>query len=226
MATTKTTKRGPGRPPKNPRAKKVETPTADDLDDLSGATEKPSDEDLSLDMGTVYGGVSAHWLSHVFGMDRVTVKKRLAEGKCKIVGKGRTGAPMYLVRDAAAWLVKPQVDITSYIKSLRPNDLPPILNAAYWDAMLKRQKWEENAGDLWRTNDVMDVFGSLAATLKSTIQLWPEQVSGRTDKQRLELEQRCDGLLNAIHHILVESPNARRTPSSMEEPPEKEDDLV
>lgn len=220
VTTVKPAPKRRGRPPSNPKATKkpasTTKPADDDYEDLIGPS---STEELSLDIGAVYGGVSANWLCHVFGMDRVTVKKRLAEGKCQVAGKNK-GTPLYLIKDAAAWLVKPQVDLTKYIQGLRPNDLPPILNAAYWDAMLKRQKWEENAGDLWRTKDVIDVLGNLATTLKSTIQLWPEQVSGLSDKQRLELEQRAAGLLDSIHHILVTAPDRSRSVSSAEEPGE------
>lgn len=229
MATTRKAPARRGRPPANPRARKTTPPPAAEPDDLigGGATADEVQELANgLDLGVVYGGVSASWLAHVFGMDKNTVKKKLANGNCTIVGKNK-GTPLYTIKEAAGFLIAPKVDLATYVKSLRPNDLPPILNDSYWAAMLKRQKWEENAGDLWRTNDVMDVFGTLATRIKSTIQLWPENVKGLTDAQRLSLQQQTDSLLNDIHDIMVAAPLERRTPSSAEEPDDSgEDELV
>lgn len=228
-----TAQRKPGRPrgrqPTNPRAQKA-TPAPEPEDDLIGSSPEAPKDDMAqgLDLGVVYGGVSASWLAHVFGMDKNTVKKKLAQG-CTIVGKNK-GTPLYTIKEAAQYLVTPKVDLATYVKSLRPNDLPPILNDAYWAAMLKRQKWEENAGDLWRTVDVLEVFGGLSMMLKTTIQLWTDEldrVQGMTDAQRVALTQMTDGLLNNIHEILVTAPKLRNTPSSMVDPADREvDDLV
>ncbi len=208
--TTRTTTRRRGRPPKDPRASK---PVEEDLIGGSTSDEKQELAD-GLDLGVVYGGVSASWLAHVFGMDKNTVKKKLAQGNCTIVGKNK-GTPLYTIKEAASYLVPPKVDIDSYMRSLRYNDLPPMLQAAYWDAMTKRQKWEKEAGMLWRTDDVMDVLGKFATTIKSTIQLFPENVKGLTDKQRIGLQQQVDSLLNDIHEIMISAPREGYTPSSV-----------
>lgn len=203
-----------GRPPAKPRVTKA--PAADPLDDLIGDASDQEKAELAngLDLGVVFGGVSASWLAHVFGMDKNTVKKKLAAGNCTIVGKNK-GTPLYTIKEAAGFLIPPKVDLATYVKGLRPQDLPPILNAAYWDAMLKRQKWEVLAGDLWHTHDVLDVFGTLATRIKSTIQLWPEQVKGLSEKQRADLQQRADSLLNDIHDIMIHQPREGHVESSI-----------
>lgn len=220
-------KRGRGRPRKNPIS------SAGRDDDLIGGgaptglrNDGPALD--GLDLGLVYAGVSAHWLAHVFGMDKNTVKKKLA--RCEVAGKnGQT--PLYRIKDAAAWLIPPKVDIMTYIKGLRAQDLPPVLNDAYWSAMIKRQKWEENAGDLWRTNDVLSVFGSAALRIKSTVQLWVDEldrVVGITDEQRVMLSQLSDGLLEEVHDIFVTSPSKGETRSTItqhDEEPER-DELI
>lgn len=174
------------------------------------------EESLKMDIAEVYGGVSAHWLSQVFGHDKNTIKKKLAAANIEIVGY-RNGGPLYRIADAAQWLVKPKVDLVSYVKSLRPNDLPPMLNEAYWSAMLKRQKWEENARDLWRTEAVLEVFGDMALNIKTTVNLWIEEVDRQeslTPEQRKILTKLCDNLLEQIYQMMVEAPKKRRTQSS------------
>lgn len=215
MTTVKPTtpRRKPGRPPGSSRAKK---PAAASFPDDPNATPEEREEMAKgLDLGVVYGGVSAHWLSNVFGMDKNTVKKKLS-ASCTIVGMNK-GTPLYTIKEAASYLVPPKVDIDAYMRGLRYNDLPPMLQAAYWDGQLKRQKWQVNAGELWHTTQVLDVLGELAKTVKTTIQLWPDQVQGLSDKQRIELQERTDSLLNSIHHIFVTAPQEGFTPSSMEE---------
>lgn len=191
--------------------------TQDEIDDLiGGQVEEPGiGEQLKID--DVYRGVSITWLAQAFGMDKPTVRKRLAH--CPPIGKMRD-YEIYSLRQAAAYLVEPKIDIGQYLKSLRPVDLPSYLQDTYWSAMLKRQKYEENARQLWRTGDVLAVFGDMAMTFKSTVQLWVEnldRVYGLTPEMRQTMTQQGDNLLEEIHRIMVEAPLKRCTTSSAEE---------
>lgn len=213
-----TTGKPRGRPRKTP-----EQPAPDD-DDLIGSIEPEhepleGDADLVMAIADVYGGVSASWLAQVFGHDKNTIAKKLAAANIEVVGR-RNGGPLFRIPDAAAYLVKPKVDLVSYIKSLRPNDLPPMLNDAYWSAMIKRQKWEENAGDLWRTADVLEVFGDLAIMFKTTVNLWVEEVErleGLSVDQRRVLTAQSDRLLEQVYALMVDAPSRRKTPAMIVE---------
>jgi len=97
---------------------------------------------------------------------------------------------------------------------LRPEDLPPKINSAFWDAQAKRQKVEEVAGDLWRTEDVRDVLGNLFQTIKFTVQLWGDQIErmhGLSPEQRQALTVATDQLQKDIFEQLVENARLRRT---------------
>lgn len=193
-------KRGPGRP------RKVVSSAIGGDPALDG-----------LDLGLVHGGVSAAWLGHVFGHDKNTIKKKLE--KCEPCGSNR-GTPLYRIKDAAAWLVPPKVDIMTYIKGMRPQDMPPVLNDAYWSAMRKRQVVLKEAGDTWATADVLRVFGEGALRIKSTVQLWVdelERVHGLSDEQRRILVQMSDGLLEDVYQIFVTAPKESRTRSTLAE---------
>lgn len=203
---------------------KPKAPPADDFDDLIGGAPEPEPEErVSLNLAETYGGVSAHWLAQMFGADKNTIKKKLAKANVPIAGY-RGQNPLYLLVEAAPYLIKPKVDIVAYITSLRPNDLPPVLSDAFWSAMLKKQKWQENAGDLWRTADVLEVLGDLNLMIRSRVNLWAEDVDraeGITDAQRKEINRLSDELLQSIHKALVELPSKRKTSSSLAE----EDDV-
>ncbi len=173
-----------------------------------------------MDLGSVYGGVSAAWLAQVFGQDPKTVKKKLGKGRCPIAGYSSHKAPLYLIHEAAAYLVKPKIDLVEYIKSLRPNDLPPMLNDAYWAAMIKRQKWQENAGELWHTDDVLRVFGDVAFMYKTTSQLWVEELDrlhSLSPELRQTVTRLVDQLLESVHEELVNLPMQSRTYASVAE---------
>lgn len=207
-------KRGPYKP------RKARSQGQDGEDLLGGfpATPQSEEPDLDgLDLGVVFGGVSAAWLAHVFGADKNTIKKKLA--RCEIAGKNR-GTPLYRIKDAAEWLVKPKVDVDAYIRSMRPCDVPPQLNDAYWSAMGKRQKVLKDAKDTWDTEDVLQVFGSAALKIKGTVQLWEDEVDrvyGLSDEQRTMIRRMADGLLMEIHDIFVRAPREACTRSTIVE---------
>ena len=208
ISKPRTRAKPPARKAPAPRPKVV--PLEDD--DLIGLSPEDS-EVITDDLAEVYGGVSAHWLAQMFGADKNTIKKKLASSGIEIVGR-RNGGPLYRLRDAAPYLIAPKVDLVSYIKSLRPNDLPPMLNDAYWGSMLKRQKWEENAGDLWRTGDVLEVLGDLNLAFRTTVNLWVEEVdriNSLTAEQRITISQNADKLLDQVYEMLVELPTKRKT---------------
>lgn len=191
-----------GRPRKNP-------PVDPDLDDLIGDAPEPENPDWA----EFVKPVSVTFLMQVFKLDRLTVKKKLAELPPIRMVKG--GVPEYDFRQAASYLVKPKVDIAEYIKTLRPTDLPAYLQDQWWAAQLKRQKWQKEAGELWPTSDVIAVFGDVFQHMKTTMQLWVDQIAEQhavTPAIRSDLVQLVDGLQRDLHDRLVAMPKetARR----------------
>ena len=119
-------------------------------------------------------GVSVLWLAQVFSMSVETVRQRLAQCPIKST-KGR--GSVYDLKTAAGYLIEPAIDIEQYLKTLKVDDLPVRLRREYWEVRLKQQKFEEGAGDLWRTEDVLDTLMAVFHTVKSTVQLWPDTVN-------------------------------------------------
>lgn len=191
-----------------------------DIDDLLGAAAPEDDDfdDLPLDhpespqvITDIHGGVTITFLAQVFGMAKHTVRKRLAD--LPPMRRSRN-APIYNFVQACSFLVEPKVDIKEYLKTIRPSELPPALHKDFWDAMNKHLKWSEAAGDLWHTEDVMGVFGEVFKLVKTTSQLWVdnlERIRELTPDQRDALVRAVDGLQDDVYRALVELPKQRQT---------------
>lgn len=165
----------------------------------------------------VQHGVTVGALAVIFKMDPMTVRKKLRD--CPPIFR-RKSSFVYDLKIAAQYLVKPVFDAETYLKTMKPSELPTHLQESYWSAMRKRQQWETDAGHLWRTEAVMEVFGDVFQTIKFAMQLWPdtvEQALGLSPEQRTMLVSMADTLQQEIHKKLVEMPRLKRTPSSLGE---------
>ena len=163
----------------------------------------------------VIGGVTIDWLAKVFRMDTAAVRRKLADAPN--VGR-RTSGKLYDLKTAAEYLVRPRVNVETYIHEMDPKDLPVVLQPTYWEAQLKRQKWEKEAKHLWETEDVVDVLAEVLKLQKFTTQLWPdtvERMEGLNQDQRAVLIAACDDLNEQFYQQLVRMVNERSTPSAL-----------
>lgn len=170
-------------------------------------------------------GVTVSWLSQVFDIPVPVVKAKLKLCPPKTVR--RRGEKMlstyYDIKEAAAYLVTPAFSTADYLRAVKRGELPPALQQQIWDALLKRQKWEENAGQLWRTEKVREVLGGTFQTIKFTIQLWADTIerqTGLTPEQRAIVIQMADGLQAEIYESLVRQASEGSTGSQLDEMPE------
>lgn len=194
---------------------------------IDGPVEAP-EKPFSMDISNVAAGVSISWLMQAFRMDRYTVRKKMAE--CQPIKFGRGNTPIYDFVQASAYLVKPKVDLKDFLKTIKPEEMPNDLQKEYWDALLKRQKYEVQAGQLWRTADVLETFGEVFKRIKTSMQLWVddiEQKEGLTATQRKILIAMVDNLQESIHRQLLDMAETRSTPSSAAHTvdPESDDDV-
>lgn len=163
----------------------------------------------------ILGGVTIFWLAKAFGMEVSTVRKRLAD--CPPMAR-RTSGFLYSLPVAAQYLVKPRVDLQHYLEGLKPIDLPQQLQGPYWDAQIKRQKFETMMKELWHSEDVMAVFGEVFKAVKFSIQLWPdtlERATGFSDEDRELLVTLADAMQDQIYGSIVRLSQEKGTPSAL-----------
>lgn len=170
-------------------------------------------------------GVTVAWLSQVFDMPQPVVKAKLKF--CPPKSIRRRGTKMlttfYDLKEAAAYLVTPAFSTADYLRAVKRGELPPALQQQIWDALLKRQKWEENAGQLWRTEKVREVLGGTFQTIKFTVQLWADTVEREvelTEEQRQIIIRLADGLQKEIYDALLTQASENSTGSQLSEMPE------
>jgi hypothetical protein len=162
--------------------------------------------------------VSISFLADVLMKDRKSVTKRLAN--LTPMGYHRGNIPLYDFRQAMGYLVTPKMDAAEAIRKMGADDLPIGLQKDVWDARLKQQKWMEQAGELWRTEAVLEVLGEAFQRLKTTTQLWIDQLSeshALPADVRKDLTAMVDGLQQDLHATLVEMPKERATTNQLAE---------
>lgn len=152
----------------------------------------------------IFQGANITQIAKLFHMERRDVTPKIMDvPPCGTRG----GYPIYYVHEVAPHLVKPIYDIETYIKRMNHNDLPKYLSKEFWAGKLARQKYEEEAGDLWRTDKVIEVMGEAFKKLRMSLLLMGDAIERETaftDRQRTLLQGMVDGALTDLADALVE----------------------
>jgi hypothetical protein len=149
------------------------------------------------------GEASMAQLAHLFQTDAKTLPRRLRG--LKPSGQ-RHNTKTYLIREAASRIVKPGYAIEQYLRTMNHSELPPLLTKEYWNGQRARQIYEENAGDLWRTADVVEGFAEAFKTLRMSLLLMADAVdreSELSEPQRKALKRMIDGSIDDLREKMV-----------------------
>lgn len=153
----------------------------------------------------LYDGLNLSQLGIAFRMDhRVLVEKlRGVEPSGK-----RGGYATWTISEAAPYLVKPMYDIESYIKKMNHNDLPNHLKKEFWSAQKIKQDFEEKAGHLWKTADVVDKVGELMKLVKMAAKLATDNIERNTeltDRQRDAVNTIMTAMLQDLYEKVLKN---------------------
>lgn len=177
-----------------------------DFDDDEESTEFNADIQTFQDVkDLILAGLTATDMATVLGVSRTSVQAAVTA--CRPVGK-RSNRPIYAIADVAPLVVKPVLDVESYIKKLKPKDLPPSLQKAFWDAQEARQSFEERAGNLWHTHRVQEVIGKLVMIVRQRLVLAADQVDRQaplTEEQRKLVQALFDNTISELQKSVVEA---------------------
>lgn len=167
----------------------------------------------------IYEGVNLSQLSIIFGMDhRVLVQKMHG---LEPAGE-RGGVAIYNIKDAATRLWRPtQDEVDKAIRRMNHADLPKQLTKEYWAGLRSRQAFELEAGDLWRTAQVIEKVGELFKIVKMETQLATdavERTTELTDRQRKLVKGLLNGMLANMHDTILKNfQNVEPTPNNGQE---------
>lgn len=164
----------------------------------------------AITMDELLGGLPATTIARIFGVGNDKARERLiAATPAATVG----GRPVYKIRDVARLFIKPNADdIAMVIAKTSARDLPPQLQKDFWAAQEARQKYEERAGKLWRSEVVSDAFMEAFKTIRMTMNLMADSVERETElsaKQRALVIGITDDLLAELSRNLIENPKFR-----------------
>jgi hypothetical protein len=128
----------------------------------------------------------------------------------------RRGSKVYAIADAATRLVKPGYSIETYIKRMHPSDIPALVQKEFWNGQRARQIYEENEGDLWRTDEIVEVLAGVFATCRTSLLLLSDAVSRESalsSRQQDALKRLIDGAIDDLKTGLVEKFNGYEPPN-------------
>ncbi len=180
--------------------------------------QKGQPESKTLSLSNVYGGVTVDWLTKAFNMSRKNVVEALRQ--CPHLQQFRNGGVTYDLKVAAAYLVKPERELSEMLTSLKADDLPEKLRESFWNAKIKEMKYRALAGELWPTESVMEIFSDTFQLIASKSRLWVdelEEVSELSDKHRKMLTDMVDELMLEIKKGLIERAKTQETGSYLSE---------
>lgn len=181
---------------------------------MVGITRKDAASAKTMDdetKGILYDGASISQLAKLFGMDNRTVTAKLGVN-VQPIGK-RAGHAIYQVRDAARFLVEQDLEfddvekIAAYMQKADPTRLPRALTKEFWQAMLNRQKYLLEAGELWPTEKVVEVIGRVYKTVQMPLRLARDTVANEQElspRQQQILLQIVDGLSEDLYAAIIE----------------------
>lgn len=163
---------------------------------------KDSLDDASREM--IYNGCNLSELSKLFRMDH----RNLVEKLHGVPPSGKRGkANTWRVHEVAPYLVRPIFDIEEYIKRMHPSELPKMLTKEFWAGQRSRQEYLLKAGDLWPTDQVVEVVGELFKLVKMSATLAADAVERQvemTPRQRTIVINIMDGMLRDLRQAIIE----------------------
>lgn len=168
-------------------------------------------------------------LAQLFETDAKTLPKRLKTVAPKRVLKGHK---MYSIREAAAFIVRPGYEIEEFIRQMSPQELPPLLLKEFWNGQKARLAFEKELGNLWPTEQIVEVVGELENTLRMALLLVTDGVEreeGVTDGQREIIKRMMDGAIETVRTTIEDRfkdyhANRQASPSTFARRADDDDD--
>lgn len=134
------------------------------------------------------------FIAAALNKDRRTVERKLA-GVTPAVDDGKV--VLYDFAEACRAIFRTEGALSAAaIAELRPEHLPPNTQAAFWNAQKARIAVYQEAGLLWRENDVLAGFDALIKTFRDGVLALPE---------RLRAAERAGFTSDDVARVLLES---------------------
>ena len=162
---------------------------------------------LIEDAFIVTNGATANQLGKMFGLNIRTVQDAMTANAVPIVGQ-KNGGALYKVKDAAPHLVPKIAPDQLWFAAMKKTDIPPAMRKEFWQAASARQAYEENNADLWRTEAVQQLVGSIFKAASLAIRMIADNVerdTGLNPQQRQRVVSYADMMLLEMKDSITEA---------------------
>lgn len=191
--------------------------------EIGGSGRRYTAEDRAI----IFQGCPVSTLAEIFHMKRQNVERRLAS--CPVVGTSQTGSNLYRIADAAQFLVQIKLTdemVRDTLRTADPKDFPAFTNKMFWEGLIQRRKYEEQASELWHTSDVVAVAAAAFNAVRMSLLLLPDELSdkaGMNEQQRTLVQGICDSMLESLSDALIR--DLRKPSRSGREPSAEEGEV-
>lgn len=153
----------------------------------------------------LYEGATVNQLGVIFGKNNTEIAAKMRH----VAPSGmRSGYPIYKIADAAAVLVKPTVDVETYIAKMGIKDFPLALQKDYYAALLARLRFEREQGVVFHVEKVQQWMAEAFKVVRMRLLLAPDEAEreGKLKGESLKwFRDYIDGTLRGIRSALDEA---------------------
>jgi hypothetical protein len=172
---------------------------ADNRKDIKNAG--PDEKTRSM----IHEGCSISQLADIFDRDRRTVTRYIHDAGVKPCAN-RNGNPIYKLRDVAGYLcdIDPAF-IEERLRTMNPQDLPPLLSKEFWNGKRARLTYLREEGELWETSQIQMLLGVWVKNFVTGVRQVQDTIDRReilSEQQREALVQEMDSLINMTRETL------------------------
>lgn len=165
----------------------------------------------SAQVQAVYGGFTVTDFAHIMSCSQNDIHKRLA-GRVEPISPPGVEPLRYALRDVGPYLFERKDgasarEVERAMTKMKPSQLPPALQDAYWKAQITRQEYEESKAQLWKTERVVKVLGEAFKPVAMSLRMMAdtvEQMHELTPEQRAAIVDLSDQMLRSIQQSLVD----------------------
>lgn len=142
----------------------------------------------------------------------------------------RGGRDVWLVHEVAMGLLRDnesEPETVERILKLHHTKMPKMLSKEFWFAQTYKQKYDITAGNLWRTEEVIEMAGDAFKTIRLSLQLMSDTVERNevlTEKQRRTILDLVDSVLLDMREKLIDAFENRRVSALDEKASSGQDD--
>ena len=171
-------------------------------------------KEVTSNSSVIHDGATANDLKYIFGLSYAAVRYKISG----IRPCGKRGAnDIYKIKDVAPLLCKVDYQddavMVERILNMNADELPVKLSKAFWDGKRSRQQFEKEEGDLWPTDQVVELAGEAFKTIRLSLLLMPdtlERESSLSERQREVVQSIVDATLLQMKARLIDAFNDRR----------------